>query len=280
MSAWISFSQAQEKISKLVSGDAGEKKAITTRTVTEIPPPLEKCLAAPPQKLQEAAVARQQEAIARGIEEKESGWKAATSSENKALDRAAGALTAAKGFAEKTFGEAKVYTAKSIREASFNRDLSLFLEEFGELVRTGPTALLSCHEGYVMSEGEPSLVDVFVTSSHLCISGRALREAIPLRDIHAIYPSVELATTSLTPYFMHLPDPEVRPTAVQIYTSGGNVYQLLRFAQSVRHAAANTSVNNYTAALTFYAALDDAWRMLLGTAAEGTTSAGDVSEAL
>eukprot|EP00388_Colpodella_angusta_P009286 GDKJ01024798.1.p1 GENE.GDKJ01024798.1~~GDKJ01024798.1.p1 ORF type:complete len:166 (+),score=2.79 GDKJ01024798.1:47-499(+) len=147
-----------------------------------------------------------------------------------------------------------------MRNTSFSRDLSQFLEEFGDLVRTGTTALLTCHEGYVMSEGEPQLVDLFVTTTHLCVSGRAVRETIPYKEIASIYPSVCLATTELTPYFQHLPDPRVKVTAVQVYSTNMQVYQFLNFAHSARHLAGNSSLVDIDPTNLFYAALDHSWR--------------------
>eukprot|EP00658_Telonema_sp_P-2_P002434 TRINITY_DN10918_c0_g2_i1.p1 TRINITY_DN10918_c0_g2~~TRINITY_DN10918_c0_g2_i1.p1 ORF type:complete len:184 (-),score=54.89 TRINITY_DN10918_c0_g2_i1:129-680(-) len=136
-----------------------------------------------------------------------------------ARDRLWGAMKVVQGFTARTLKEAQNATYSGIRSASTNRDLKLFLQDFGELVRSGRTALLSAHEGNIISEGEVMPVDFFVSTTHLCISGRSIVGAIPLNDIVCMRPSVRLATTIVTPYFLDLPDPRVKADALLIYLS-------------------------------------------------------------
>lgn len=258
-SAAVTFSHLQTSVDKLINRDIGDKRKIITRQALSLPPELPPCNLPPPPELHSKRLAEREQEAAEYVKEKNAGWDSLRGGPT-SKDRFFGVVSVVKGFAAHSMKEAQIATSNTMRSSSFSRDLSQFLEEFGDLVRTGTTALITCHEGYVMSEGEPVLVDIFVTTTHLCISGRFLREAIPYREIASVYPSVHLATTELTPFFLHLPDPRVRPTAIQIYTTSMQVYQFLKFAHSARHLAGNSSLIDVDPTTLFYAALDHSWR--------------------
>lgn len=178
-----------------------------------------------------------------------------------AKDRLWGAMKVVQGFAARTVIETQNSAYSGVRSVSLNRDLKLFLADFGELVRSGRTALLSAHEGSIISEGEIMEVDLFVSTTHLCIAGKSVVAAIPLREIAAMRPSVKLDTTIHTPYFMDLPDPRVKPNSLLIYVDDErkSCYQIFGMIQSIRLAAANASLSDKTPLELFYESLYCAW---------------------
>lgn len=257
MTASLTLAQVNQALEGVVHREHGERRPVNPRHVMEIPSQLPKANIPTVSEME----ARRQAELLKQIEEEsveQQQGACAVKTGATPKEKILGAFAATKGFASKSFLTAKLHTTNTVKNSSFSRDLDAFLSEFGDLVRKGPTALVSCHEGYVMCEGEPHLVDIYVSTSHLCVAGKAVYDAIPLRDIASIYPSVSLATTELTPHFVHVPDPIVKPNAVQVYTQASTVYQFLGIAHSIRHAV--SSFADVDPCILFYASLDDAWR--------------------
>lgn len=163
-----------------------------------------------------------------------------------------------RGGVGKTIASAAAGASRVVYDTSSNYDQNSFREAFGPL--TGPsTQYLNSFSCTVMHQQASLKCVVHVSSTHVCFDGTGLLDVLPLSDIASIIPSISLRTTT-EPLFYPVPDPRVKPTALQIFTTKNTVIQLSSITYLVRHLA--TQSTGAAAFNLLYAEVDRAWRLV------------------
>jgi hypothetical protein len=178
----------------------------------------------------------------------------------KPTERLGGVLEIVRGSTLKAAVLVASTSTSLVRSHSNNVDVQQFAAEFGSIVDQFNCAHLSAHDCDVVSAGKTYPCVLHVTSSHLCLVGKEVKDIIPLNQIASLQPCVLLPTEDHSLLFFSVPDPSVRPDAVEVCTTQKTRFQFMSFSDSLRRKVANSNVVRASAAELFIASLDRAWR--------------------
>ena len=196
----------------------------------------------------------------RHASEVDKGFASVKDSTQKPTERLSGVLDIVRGSTLKAAVVVASASTSLARSHSSNVDVQEFAHEFGSLVEQFNSTHLSAHDCLVVSAGVGYPCVLHVTTTHLCIVGRQVKDIIPLLQVASILPCVLLPTEDHSLLFFSIPDPSVRPNSVEVCTVQRMRYQLMSFSDSVRRRVANSNVSRTSPAELFLASLDRAWR--------------------
>lgn len=161
-----------------------------------------------------------------------------------------------RGMTGKVVTAATVSTVRVVHDATSGYDQKSFLEDFGALV--GPSALyLHSFAASVVHQGKSVKCTVHISTTHICIDGNGVRDLLPWTEVASVLPSVALPTTTAASLYIPVPDPRVKPTALQVFTSRRTVWQFEHVSSLLRHLATQPS---HMALTMMYGEMDRAWR--------------------
>ncbi|KAJ9460938.1 hypothetical protein DIPPA_34022 [Diplonema papillatum] len=105
--------------------------------------------------------------------------------------------------------------------------------------------------------------DITICSTHFNFRNNTHQESIPLADILTIQRSVVLPTVNKAspPFILPIPAEHVIPSALQIFTKSGQIFQFLDFSNTTTAATAHLTTSIHGSAIErCYNFLDHAWR--------------------
>eukprot|EP00331_Platyophrya_macrostoma_P003055 CAMPEP_0176410086 /NCGR_PEP_ID=MMETSP0127-20121128/2860_1 /TAXON_ID=938130 /ORGANISM="Platyophrya macrostoma, Strain WH" /LENGTH=268 /DNA_ID=CAMNT_0017789541 /DNA_START=41 /DNA_END=847 /DNA_ORIENTATION=- len=161
-----------------------------------------------------------------------------------------------RGMTGKVTSTAASKTTQVVHEANYKLDQKAFLDEFGSIVGSGGV-LLHRFSAQIVHDGTPISVTLYVTATHLCVEGGPVKDFLPLGAIASMVPCVALPTVEGSRYFVAVPDPRVKPTALQVYTTQRHVWEITAIRHTVRHVATDMHLDAFQL---LYVELDRAWR--------------------
>eukprot|EP01060_Flectonema_neradi_P016979 TRINITY_DN2363_c1_g2_i1.p1 TRINITY_DN2363_c1_g2~~TRINITY_DN2363_c1_g2_i1.p1 ORF type:complete len:261 (+),score=43.04 TRINITY_DN2363_c1_g2_i1:93-875(+) len=165
-------------------------------------------------------------------------------------------------------GASKAHTSMegAARKQLDSRSIQQFHESFPHLAEQ---KLICCYSCKVMHSGQKKDGNLFVTPSLVCFSSKeGIKDEIPLTELASIQVSVALLTSKeMTgkedgpPYIIPIPHPSVRGDCLQLFTTGGQIFQFLNFDNMLLSASQHvTSTVHGTAMERAYNWLDHTWR--------------------
>lgn len=161
-----------------------------------------------------------------------------------------------RGMTSKVASTAVSKTSQVVHETNYKLDQKSFLDEFGSIVGSAGI-LLHSFNVQIIHDGVPVKCTLFVTATHVCLHGGPVKDFLPLGAIASIIPCVSLPTCEGSRYFVAVPDPRVRPTSLQLYTTQRHVWEITSISHTVRHIATDMSLDPFQL---LYGELDRAWR--------------------
>lgn len=173
--------------------------------------------------------------------------------------------------------EVQIGASSAVQSTTGSSQHSRFKSAFGHIVQQGGE-FHSSSESHVVHQGVSTPCGVFITSTHLCVNGSGLNDAIPYKNIVSVVPCVSLPTTDLTPFLMPCPTNQVIPTGVEVFTrvqtmDGGPgeclKYQFLGFSDSSVKQMVDSSTKTHGPCIKMLADLDKSWRACTQVPAPG-----------
>ncbi|GET85627.1 hypothetical protein, conserved [Leishmania tarentolae] len=258
------------------------------------PPPVPPCTDPTPDEQYRQGVAEKRAAL----KQKES-QKQTSSSGSGMLASLKNAVSQAVLTVEKGAADVSARTESQVRQLEYQYDRERFHMYFHELAAQGEVLLADYRCG-AMHGGLQVNGHIQITNHYLCFFAETsssitkttdavmgvlaaarhpvsanveprsrpagITKVIPLAEIVSIQPSVVLETIDgQAPFFILLPAPTVRPTALQLYTRDNKLYQFLGFESLISRASgAINDVVKGTALDQAYNYLDHAWRETVG----------------
>ncbi|CAG9567682.1 GRAM_domain_containing_protein_-_putative [Leishmania major strain Friedlin] len=254
------------------------------------PPPAPACMDPTPDEQYRRGVAEKRAAL-----KQKEARRQMSSSGSGMLASLKSAVSQAVMTMEKGAADVSTRTESQVRQLEYQYDCDRFNLHFHELAENGEV-LLADYRCSAMHSGLRVNGHVQITPHYLCFLAETtssiakttdavmgvfaaarhptsandeprnrpvgIKQVIALADIVSIQPSVVLESIGgQAPFFMLLPAPTVRPTALQLYTQDSKLYQFMNFESLVSRATvALNDVVKGTALDQAYNYLDHAWR--------------------